>query len=133
MRRPAASLHRDRAPSQAPPDAHPASSASPLEYVKLARTKGARMLRAVETKKRTYLAVLSGEEGERIELFTGSRSISLSLNRTFVLPETPRTIEFQLQGDDLIDIYLIYGESIFALEPSTVRVREVGVGRGERR
>lgn len=70
MRRPAASLHRDRAPSQAPPDAHPASSASPLEYVKLARTKGARMLRAVETKKRTYLAVLSGEEGERIELFT---------------------------------------------------------------
>ncbi|GAA5913181.1 hypothetical protein JCM8208_001693 [Rhodotorula glutinis] len=137
-RRPAASLHRDSAPSiapssQAPPDAHPASSSSPLEYVKLARTKGARMLRAVETKKRTYLAVLSGEEAERIELFTGSRSISLSLNRTFVLPETPRSIEFQLQGDDLVDIYLVYAESIFALEPSTVRVREVGVGRGERR
>ncbi|KPV78340.1 uncharacterized protein RHOBADRAFT_3156, partial [Rhodotorula graminis WP1] len=104
-----------------------------LEYVKLARTKGARMLRAVETKKRTYLAVLSGDEAERIELFTGSRSISLSLNRTFVLPETPRSIEFQLQGDDLVDIYLVYAESIFALEPSTVRVREVGVGRGERR
>ncbi|GAA5852956.1 hypothetical protein JCM9279_000092 [Rhodotorula babjevae] len=137
-RRPAASLHRESAPSiapssQAPPDAHPASSSSPLEYVKLARTKGARMLRAVETKKRTYLAVLSGEEAERIELFTGSRSISLSLNRTFVLPETPRSIEFQLQGDDLVDIYLVYPESIFALEPSTVRVREVGVGRGERR
>lgn len=99
-------------------------SNSPLEYVKLARTKGARLLRAVETKKRTYLAVLCGDEGERIELFTvsaaspshetrlanlflrsqGSRSISLSLNRTFVLPENPRTIEFQLQGDDLVDI-----------------------------
>ncbi|GAA6049505.1 hypothetical protein JCM3770_000820 [Rhodotorula araucariae] len=137
-RRPTSSLHSDAAPtiapsSQAPPDAHPASSSSPLEYVKLARTKGARMLRAVETKKRTYLAVLCGEEGERIELFTGSRSISLSLNRTFVLPETPRTIEFQLQGDDLVDIYLVYAESIFALEPATVRVREVGVGRTERR
>jgi hypothetical protein len=106
---------------------------SPVEYVKLARTRGARLLRAVETKKRTYLAVLCGEEGERIELFTGSRSISLSLNRTFVLPETPKTIEFQLQGDDLVDIYLVYAESIFALEPATVRVREVGVGRSERR
>ncbi|GAA5827052.1 hypothetical protein JCM11251_002223 [Rhodosporidiobolus azoricus] len=137
-RRPATSLHRSEAPSlpassQIPPDAHPANSASPLEYVKLARTKGARLLRAVETKKRTYLAVLCGEDGERIELFTGSRSISLSLNRTFVLPETPRTVEFQLQGDDLVDIYLVYSESIFALEPATVRVREVGVGRGERR
>ncbi|BGP36622.1 hypothetical protein JCM10449v2_000523 [Rhodotorula kratochvilovae] len=137
-RRPTNSLHRDATPtiapaSQAPPDAHPANSSSPLEYVKLARTKGARMLRAIETKKRTYLAVLCGEEAERIELFTGSRSISLSLNRTFVLPETPRTIEFQLQGDDLVDIYLVYPESIFALEPATVRVREVGVGRTERR
>lgn len=28
------------------------------------------MLRATETKKRTYLAVLCGEEAERIELFT---------------------------------------------------------------
>lgn len=28
---------------------------------------------------------------------------------------------------------LVYPESIFALEPATVRVREVGVGRGERR
>ncbi|KAL8283662.1 hypothetical protein RQP46_005457 [Phenoliferia psychrophenolica] len=92
------------ASSQVPPEAHPANSNSPLEYVKLARTKGARLLRAVETKKRTYLAVLCGDEGERIELFTGSRSISLSLNRTFVLPENPRTIEFQIQGDDLIDI-----------------------------
>lgn len=91
------------------------------------------MMRAVETKKRTYLAVLCGEEGERIELFTGSRSISLSLNRTFVLPDTPRTIEFQLQGDDLAEIFLLYNTSIFGLEPSTVRVREVGVGRGERR
>ncbi|SCZ98405.1 BZ3500_MvSof-1268-A1-R1_Chr7-1g09126 [Microbotryum saponariae] len=119
--------------SRVPSDAHPANASSPLDYVKLARTKGARLLRAVETKKRTYLAVLGGDEGDRIELFTGSRGISLSLNRTFVLPERPRTIEFQLQGDDLVDIYLIYSDSIFALEPATVRVREVGVGRGERR
>ncbi|KAH8914927.1 hypothetical protein BT69DRAFT_1193416, partial [Atractiella rhizophila] len=103
------------------------------QYVKLTRTKGARLIRAVETKKRTYLAVLCGDNGERVELFTGSKNVSLSLNRTFVLPETPRTIEFQLQGDDLIDIYLLYEESIFALEPATIRVREVGVGRNERR
>ncbi|GAA6022642.1 hypothetical protein JCM11491_001148 [Sporobolomyces phaffii] len=81
----------------------------------------------------TYLAALCGDDGDRIELFTGSRNISLSLNRTFVLPERPRSIDLQLQGDDLVDIYLIYAQSIFALEPSTVRVREVGVGRSDRR
>lgn len=105
----------------------------PLEYVKLARSRGARVLKAVETPRRTYLALLGGEEGDRVELFTGSKSISLSLNRTFVLPDTPRSIELQLQGDELVDIYLMYAETIFALEPSTVRVREVGVGREERR
>lgn len=46
-----------------------------LEYVKLARTKGARFIRATETTKRTYLAVLCGEQGERIELFTVSPSL----------------------------------------------------------
>ena len=45
---------------------------APLECVKLARTKGSRFIRASETKKRTYLAVLCGENGERIELFTVS-------------------------------------------------------------
>ena len=45
-----------------------------LEYVKLARTKGARFIRASETAKRTYLAVLCGEQGERIELFTVSQN-----------------------------------------------------------
>ncbi|KAM0793450.1 hypothetical protein ACM66B_000894 [Microbotryomycetes sp. NB124-2] len=114
-------------------DAHLAAATSALEYVKLARTKGAFSFKAIETKKKTYLAVLCGEEGERVELFTGSRTVSLALNRTFVLPEAPRAIEFQLQGDDLVDIYLLYHESIFAIEPSTVRVREVGVGRAERR
>lgn len=42
-------------------------------------------------------------------------------------------LEFQLQQDELVDIYLVYSDSIFGLEPTTVRVREVGVGRGERR
>jgi hypothetical protein len=32
-----------------------------------------------------------------------------------------------------MDTDLVYPESCFALEPSTVRVREVGIGRGERR
>lgn len=53
-----------------PADRHPASAHAPLDYVKLARTKGTKLIKAVETKKRTYLAVLCGEVGERIELFT---------------------------------------------------------------
>lgn len=63
------------------------------------------------------------------ELVKGSRSISLSLNRTFVLPSTPSTIEFQILGDELASLHLVYADSIFGLEPSTVRVWEVGVGR----
>ncbi|PLW32957.1 hypothetical protein PCANC_17252 [Puccinia coronata f. sp. avenae] len=126
-------LHGQNAAETAKTSPHPATLGAPLEYVKLARTKGAKLLRAYETRRRTYLAVLCGEASERIELFTGSKNISLSLNRTFVLPETPRTIEFQMQGDDLVDIYLVYDESVFALEPATVRVREVGIGRNERR
>ncbi|WAQ83331.1 hypothetical protein PtA15_3A700 [Puccinia triticina] len=126
-------FHGQNAAESAKTSPHPATLGAPLEYVKLARTKGAKLLRAYETRRRTYLAVLCGESSERIELFTGSKNISLSLNRTFVLPETPRTIEFQMQGDDLVDIYLVYDESVFALEPATVRVREVGIGRNERR
>ncbi|KAI9608666.1 hypothetical protein H4Q26_004851 [Puccinia striiformis f. sp. tritici PST-130] len=126
-------FHGQNAGESAKTSPHPATLGAPLEYVKLARTKGAKLLRAYETRRRTYLAVLCGESSERIELFTGSKNISLSLNRTFVLPETPRTIEFQMQGDDLVDIYLVYDESVFALEPATVRVREVGIGRNERR
>lgn len=56
-----------------PAEIHPASATTPLDYVKLARTKGTRFIRASETSRRTYLAVLCGEAGERIELFTVSR------------------------------------------------------------
>jgi hypothetical protein len=61
-----------------PEDYNPSPNA-PLEYVKLARTKGSRMIKAVETKKRTYLAVLCGEAGERIELFTVIVAVLLML------------------------------------------------------
>lgn len=59
--------------ASSPAEIHPASATTPLDYVKLARTKGTRFIRASETTKRTYLAVLCGEAGERIELFTVSR------------------------------------------------------------
>lgn len=49
-----------------------ANQTNSLVYAKLARTKGARKLRATETSQRTYLAVLCGDAGERIELFTVS-------------------------------------------------------------
>lgn len=58
----------------AKPEKHSASSAAPLEYVKLARSKGTRLIKTIETSKRTFLAVLCGESGERIELFTVSTS-----------------------------------------------------------
>lgn len=46
----------------------------------------------------------------------GARSISLSLNRTFVLPETPRSIDLQLQGNDLVDICTAETLSLLTLE-----------------
>ncbi len=44
-----------------------------------------------------------------------------------------RSFELQLQGDDHVDIFLISPQSVFGLEPATVRVREVRIDRAERR
>jgi len=66
-------------------------------------------------------------------LFAGTYRTSLGLSRTFLLPDPPRSFELQLQGDDLVEIFLIFPQSVFGLEPATVRVREVRIGRAERR
>jgi hypothetical protein len=42
-------------------------------------------------------------------------------------------LELQLQGDDLVEVFLVFSQNVFGLEPATVRVREVRIGRGERR
>ena len=42
-------------------------------------------------------------------------------------------MELQLQGDDLVEIFLVFAQNVFGLEPATVRVREVRIGRAERR
>ena len=39
----------------------------------------------------------------------------------------------QLQGDDLVEVFLVFSQNVFGLEPATVRVREVRIGRAERR
>jgi len=39
----------------------------------------------------------------------------------------------QLQGDDLVEVFLVFAQNVFGLEPATVRVREVRIGRAERR
>ena len=39
----------------------------------------------------------------------------------------------QLQGDDLVEVFLVFSQNVFGLEPATVRVREVRLGRAERR
>ncbi|KAG7450356.1 uncharacterized protein BT62DRAFT_927665 [Guyanagaster necrorhizus] len=104
-----------------------------LEYVKLPGTKGALLVKAVETAKKSFLAILCGDNGERVELFAGTYRTALGLSRTFILPDSPRSLELQLQGDDLVEVFLVFSQNVFGLEPATVRVREVRIGRAERR
>ncbi|KZW02244.1 hypothetical protein EXIGLDRAFT_735721 [Exidia glandulosa HHB12029] len=104
-----------------------------LEFVKLPGTKGAVMVKAVETARKSFLAILCGDAGEKVELFAGTYKTALGLSRTFILPDSPRSLELQLQGDDLVEIFLVFGQNVFGLEPATVRVREVRIGRAERR
>jgi len=123
-----------------------------LEYVKLPGTKGALTIKAVETAKKrcacgvsvmsrsfslikiiSFLAILCGENGEKVELFAGTYRTALGLSRTFILPDSPRSLELQLQGDDLVEVFLVFSQNVFGLEPATVRVREVRIGRAERR
>lgn len=49
------------------------------------------------------------------------------------MPDSPRSLELQLQGDDLVEVFLVFAQNVFGLEPATVRVREVRIGRAERR
>ncbi|THH20012.1 hypothetical protein EW146_g1277 [Bondarzewia mesenterica] len=104
-----------------------------LEYVKLPGTKCSLMIKAVETNKKSFLAILCGENGEKVELFAGTYRTALGLSRTFILPDSPRSLELQLQGDDLVEVFLVFSQNVFGLEPATVRVREVRIGRAERR
>ncbi|KAK1223818.1 hypothetical protein PQX77_013342 [Marasmius sp. AFHP31] len=107
--------------------------AAKLEYVKLPGTKGSLTIKAVETAKKSFLAILCGENGEKVELFAGTYRTALGLSRTFILPDSPRSLELQLQGDDLVEVFLVFSQNVFGLEPATVRVREVRIGRAERR
>jgi hypothetical protein len=81
----------------------------------------------------SFLAILCGEGGEKVELFAGTYRTALGLSRTFILPDSPRNLELQLQGDDLVEVFLVFSHNVFGLEPATVRVREVRIGRAERR
>ncbi|KAI0825195.1 hypothetical protein BC628DRAFT_299967 [Trametes gibbosa] len=120
----------DKTANAAPPAHAPAPK---LEYVKLPGTKGAVAVKAVETAKKSFLAILCGDNGEKVELFAGTYRTALGLSRTFILPDSPRSLELQLQGDDLVEVFLVFSQNVFGLEPATVRVREVRIGRAERR
>ena len=87
----------------------------------------------VLTSPSSFLAILCGESGEKVELFAGTYKTALGLSRTFILPDSPRSLELQLQGDDLVEVFLVFSQNVFGLEPATVRVREVRIGRAERR
>ena len=52
----------------------------------------------------SFLAILCGENGEKVELFAGTYRTTLGLSRTFILPDSPRSLELQLQGDDLVEV-----------------------------
>lgn len=127
--------HSNEAESSRKTSATLASSHPPpkLEYVKLPGTKGSLLVKAVETPKKSFLAILCGESGEKVELFAGTYRTALGLSRTFILPDSPRSLELQLQGDDLVEVFLVFPQNVFGLEPATVRVREVRIGRAERR
>lgn len=81
----------------------------------------------------SFLAILCGDNGEKVELFAGTYRTALGLSRTFILPDSPKSLELQLQGDDLVEVFLVFSQNVFGLEPATVRVREVRIGRAERR
>ncbi|KAG8708422.1 hypothetical protein FRC11_006497 [Ceratobasidium sp. 423] len=98
-----------------------AAAAPKLEYIKLPGTKGALMIKAVETPKKSFLAILCGESGEKVELFAGTYRTALGLSRTFILPDSPKSLELQLQGDDLVEVFLVFAQNVFGLEPATVR------------
>ena len=66
-------------------------------------------------------------------MFAGTYRTALGLSRTFILPDSPKSLELQLQGDDLVEVFLVFSQNVFGLEPATVRVREVRIGRAERR
>ncbi|EJU01916.1 hypothetical protein DACRYDRAFT_116336 [Dacryopinax primogenitus] len=105
-----------------------------LEHIKLEGTRGAYLIKSVQTNRKSFLAILCGEDGKKVELFTGSsKSASLSLARTFILPDSPLSLELQVQGEDLAELFLIFSDSVFALEPASVRVRQVNIARAERR
>ncbi|KAI0651731.1 hypothetical protein C8Q79DRAFT_54936 [Trametes meyenii] len=127
---PAAGAGSERSSNLAAP---PHAPAPKLEYVKLPGTKGAVAVKAVETAKKSFLAILCGDNGEKVELFAGTYRTALGLSRTFILPDSPRSLELQLQGDDLVEVFLVFSQNVFGLEPATVRVREVRIGRAERR
>ncbi|KAG6896891.1 hypothetical protein C0992_005455 [Termitomyces sp. T32_za158] len=98
-------------PLEKPPPSAPIQATPPkLEYVKLPGTKGALMIKAVETAKKSFLAILCGEHGEKVELFAGTYRTALGLSRTFILPDSPRSLELQLQGDDLVEVFLVFSQ-----------------------
>ena len=76
---------------------------------------------------------MCGDAGEKVELFACTYQTALGLSRTFILSDSPKTPELQLQGDDLVEVFLVFPQNVFGLEPATVRVREVRIGRAERR
>jgi hypothetical protein len=67
----------------------------------------------------SFLAILCGDNGEKVELFAGMYRTASGLSRTFILPDSPRSLELQLQGDDLVEVFLVFSQNVFGLEPVT--------------
>ncbi|TIB65150.1 hypothetical protein E3P78_00785 [Wallemia ichthyophaga] len=101
------------------------------------------ILRVGETSELSYLAVLSltlpdndtrqPADQTTVSLFAGTQHAPLSLVKAFILPDRPVDLQLSIKGDDMSEIILVYDRSIFALNPFSINVREIKVGRGGRR
>ncbi|KAG1719006.1 hypothetical protein EDD22DRAFT_791948, partial [Suillus occidentalis] len=90
-----------------------------LDYAKLPGTKGSIIIKVVERPKKSFLAILCGDNGEKVKLFAGTYRTASGLSCTFILLDSPCSLELQLQGDDLVEVFLVFSQNVFGLEPVT--------------
>ena len=111
-----------------------------LPYTDLNDINQPLFLRTIEINNKSFLLTLSLTPPDKdnkqscpqfttVTLFFGTPHLPLSILRSFILPNQPLDIQLSLIGDELSELILVYDQSIFALDPFTINVREIKVGR----
>ncbi|TIB89225.1 hypothetical protein E3Q19_03102 [Wallemia mellicola] len=114
-----------------------------LSYRNLSDVNEPSLLRTAETTELSYLATLSltppdnetkqPADQTTVSLFAGTQHAPLSLVKAFILPDKPVDMQLSIKGDEMSEIILVYDKSIFALNPFSIHVREIKVGKNGRR